>query len=167
MKISGKLSSLAFCWLTVAPFSVVADSAEDIAGAGESPEFSAGWIPPINAFELYSQDFRMLRATDFKLPTSDPGSDNWPDPEAFEMSQQEFDMSHLPAPRLQGIARADGFFHLLKSFVERPVGQTQSSVVYVGVTNQGYAGIYLKKREPTLAADAFVRSPGPVADSEL
>ena len=162
----GKLSILAFCWLTVAPVSALADSADDIADASESTEFSAGWIPPIDAFELYSQDFRLITETDSELPAADAGQGTWPEPEDFEMSQQEFEMSRLPAPRLQNKARADGFFRLLKSLIERPVGQTQSGVIYVGLTNQGYAGIYFKKREPTLDADAFVRPAAPRLDSE-
>ncbi len=152
----------------MAPYSAVADGTEDIVVAGESKEFSAGWIPPINAFELFSQDFRLIPTTDFELPASDAEHGAWPGREDFEMSQQEFDMSHLPASRLQRNARADGFFQSLKSLLERPLGQTQSGVVYVGVTNQGYAGIYLRKHEPTLDADAFVQPTTKLpADPEL
>ena len=167
MKIREKLSILAFCWLTVVPYSAVADGAEDIGVAGESKEFSAGWTPPIDAFELYSQDFRMIPAIDFELPASDTGQGSWPEPEDLEMSQQEFDMSHLPASRLPGNGQADGFFQSLRSVLERPVGQTQSGVVYVGLTMQGRAGIYLRKREPTLHADAFLQPVTVPDDSEL
>ena len=167
LKIREKLSILAFCWLTVVPYSAVADGAEVVAVAGESKEFSAGWTPPINAFEYYSRDFRMIPAIDFELTASDTGQGSWPEPEDLEMSQQEFDMSHLPAPRLPGNGQADGFFKSLRSLLERPVGQTQSGVVYVGLTAEGRAGIYLRKRESTLHADAFLQPATVPVDSEL
>lgn len=139
--------------LVLAPVWLLADEAE--------PVYTAGWMPSIHAMEIYPAKFRVGPADDWYTPATQTDGLSWPGIQQRSFSATEFESSKDADDSAQFSAPTTDFIDQLESLTMREIGRTANGAVFIGVNREGLAGIYLRPRQHTLAADAFVRQSAP------